>query len=236
MSKVVQYELKRLLWNKIFFGILVICLGFGVSLLQGEIIMGVSNTAPFSPWSFGSYLSQLIPVICLGELFFLTFFLSDKKRKVNIIIQSTPISPWRYALIRCGTVLVGTLLLAICVIILYLVSYTVLFGKFDYGALVLPAFLALFPAMLFCLGVGYRLGAIHPVLLYLLMPVIFILSIMPLQPILDFSMGSFFETHPLALGILDPAFTVTYSLLGIRAMYAVVGILLLVCGRHKKIF
>ena len=83
MSKIIIYELRRLLWNKVFFGILVICLGFGFSLLQGEIIMGVSNTAPFSPWSFGSYLSQLIPVICLGELFFLTFFFSDKKRKVN---------------------------------------------------------------------------------------------------------------------------------------------------------
>ena len=234
MSKIVQYELKRLLWNKIFFGILVICLGFGLSLLLGEIIMGVSNTAPFSPWSFGSYLSQLIPIICLGELFFLTFFLSDKKRKVDIIIQSTPISPWRYALIRCGTVLAGTLLLAICVITLYLVSYTVLFGKFDYGALVFPALLALFPAILFCLGVGYRLGAIHPALLYLLMPAIFILT--PLQPILDFSMGSFFKMYPLELEILDPAFTVTYSLLGVRAMYTVVGMLLFVCRKRKKIF
>ncbi len=234
MSKIIIYELRRLLWNKVFFGILVICLGFGFSLLQGEIIMGVSNTAPFSPWSFGSYLSQLIPVICLGELFFLTFFFSDKKRKVNSIIQTTPISPWHYALIRCGTVLAGTLLLAICAIILYLVSYSVLFGKFNYGALVFPAFLALFPVMLFCLGVGYKLGNIHSVFLYLLMFVVFVLSAMPIQPILDFSMGSFFKTQPLQLGILDPAFTVTYPLLCGRVMYTMVGVLLLVCGRRKK--
>ena len=58
MNKVIQYECKRLLWNKIFFGILIICLFLSFSLLHGEILMGVSNTAPFSPWSFGSYLSR----------------------------------------------------------------------------------------------------------------------------------------------------------------------------------
>ncbi len=227
MSRIIYYEFKRLLWNKVFFGILIICLGFSMILLQGEILMGVSNTAPFSPWSFGRYLSQIIPIICLSELFFLTFFASDKKQKVAVLIKCTPFSPRRYAMMRCCTVLAAALLLAVCAIVLYLGFYSALFGKFNYGALILPALLALLPSMLFCLGAGYRLGSIHLTLLYLLMPVIFILSTMPLHALLDFSMGNFFQNYPLTLGILDPAFAVSPSLLCGRAIYTITGILLL---------
>ncbi len=225
MNKVIQYECKRLLWNKIFFGILIICLFLSFSLLHGEILMGVSNTAPFSPWSFGSYLSQLIPIICLGELFFLTFFISDKKRNIDILIKSTPISPRRYAVMRCGTIFVAALLLVICVIALYLGFFSTLFGTLNYGELMLPALLAVLPTMLFCLGAGYQLGAIHPILLYLLMPAVFILSSTPL---LDLSMGNYFHNYPLVLGNLDPAFTVNGTLLCKRALYGIIGILLLV--------
>lgn len=68
MNKIFRYELRRLLWNKLFFGILLVSLGYGWLTLTGSVVRGVAHTAPFSPWSFGYYLSQALPLICLGDL------------------------------------------------------------------------------------------------------------------------------------------------------------------------
>ncbi len=76
MVKIFRYECKRLLWNKFFFGILAVTLFYGWQVLTGATILGVSHTAPFSPWTFGDYLSRLLPLLWIGVLFFLTFFTS----------------------------------------------------------------------------------------------------------------------------------------------------------------
>ena len=76
MHKIFHYELKRLLWNKFFFGLLVVTLFYAYQVFTGEIILGVAHTAPFSPWSFGCYLSRLLPLLWVGELFFLSFFVN----------------------------------------------------------------------------------------------------------------------------------------------------------------
>ena len=78
MRKVFYYECKRLLWNKFFFGLLLVLLFFGWQVLDRVTILGVSHTAPFSPWSFGDYLGRLLPLLWIGALFFLTFFISAK--------------------------------------------------------------------------------------------------------------------------------------------------------------
>ena len=78
MVKIFRYECKRLLWNKFFFGILAVTLFYGWQVLGGTTILGVAHTAPFSPWSFGDYLSRMVPLLWVGVLFFLTFFTSPK--------------------------------------------------------------------------------------------------------------------------------------------------------------
>ena len=115
MNKIFRYELRRLLWNKLFFGILLVSLGYGWLTLTGSVVRGVAHTAPFSPWSFGYYLSQALPLICLGELFFLAFFFSREERLLRPLTQATPIRQRRYAALRCGAVLTATLVLCLCV-------------------------------------------------------------------------------------------------------------------------
>lgn len=78
MVKIFRYECKRLLWNKFFFGILAVTLFYGWQVLTGASILGVSHTAPFSPWTFGDYLSRLLPLLWIGVLFFLTFSLQGR--------------------------------------------------------------------------------------------------------------------------------------------------------------
>lgn len=81
MRKIFCYELRRLLWNRFFLGIALALLFYGWQVLGGVTILGVSHTAPFSPWSFGDYLSRMLPLLWIGALFFLTFFTSDKARR-----------------------------------------------------------------------------------------------------------------------------------------------------------
>ncbi|MDE6280478.1 MAG: hypothetical protein K2M15_01585, partial [Oscillospiraceae bacterium] len=134
MIKLFRYELRRVLLSKLFFVVLLVCLGFGWLTLTTVTIRGTAHTAPFSPWSFGDYLSRLLPLLCLGELCLVSVFTSRRERAVQIITQTTPINPGRYALIRWGAVLVGTLALWLCVIVLAVGFYVSLFGWQDYGA------------------------------------------------------------------------------------------------------
>ena len=113
MRKIFLYECKRLLWNKFFFGILLILLLFGWQVLDQVTILGVAHTAPFSPWSFGDYLSRMLPLLWIGALFFLTFFTSEKARRVTVLTDATPVPPRRFGLIRCAAALSGTGLLAL---------------------------------------------------------------------------------------------------------------------------
>ena len=76
MRKIFLYECKRLLWNIFFAGLVLVLLFYGWQVLGGVTILGVSHTAPFSPWSFGDYLSRMLPLLWIGALFFLTFFTS----------------------------------------------------------------------------------------------------------------------------------------------------------------
>lgn len=70
MAKIFGYECRRLLWNKFFLGLLAVLLFYGWQVLDWVTILGVSHTAPFSPWSFGDYLCRLLPLMWIGALFF----------------------------------------------------------------------------------------------------------------------------------------------------------------------
>ena len=53
----------------------------------------------------------MLPVLWIGSLFFLTFFMSAKAKRVSVLIDATPINPRRYAIARCAAALTGTCLL-----------------------------------------------------------------------------------------------------------------------------
>ena len=77
----------------------------------------------------------------IRELFFLAFFFSKEERLLRPLTQATPIRQRRYAALRCGAVLTATLVLCLCVAALAVGFYVPLFGRVDYGELVLPALL-----------------------------------------------------------------------------------------------
>ena len=52
------------MWNKFFARLAIVLLLYGALVLRNVTILGVSHTAPFSPWSFGDYLSRML--LCCG--------------------------------------------------------------------------------------------------------------------------------------------------------------------------
>ena len=138
MCKIFRYECKRLLWNKFFVGLLLVVLFYGWQVLNSVTILGVSHTAPFSPWSFGDYLSRMSPLLWIGALLFLTFFTSPKARRTAVLIDATQVVPRKYVLTRCAAALVGTGLLTLACLVEAAVFYGWYFGWFDWGTLLFP--------------------------------------------------------------------------------------------------
>ena len=233
MIKIFLYECKRLILNKFFFGILFVLLFYGWQVLSNATILGVSHTAPFSSWSFGDYLSRMLPLLWIGALFFLTFFTSSKARRAAVLTDATQTSPRRYALARCGAALSGTVLLSLACLVEAAVFYGRYFGWYAWGGLLVPALVTLLPALVFALGSGWLLGRIRPWLIYVWMAVPFACMALPLPKTLSLWNGSFFTNYPLTLGILDPAFSLPVSVVLAQCGLLLCGIALLVYRSGK---
>ena len=233
MTKIFLYECKRLILNKFFFGILFVLLFYGWQVLSNATILGVSHTAPFSAWSFGDYLSRMLPLLWIGVLFFLTFFTSAKARRAAVLTDATQTSPRRYALARCSAALMGTVLLTLACLVEAAVFYGRYFGWYAWGELLVPTIVTLIPALVFALGSGWLLGRIRPWLIYVWMAVPFACMALPLPKTLSLWNGSFFTNYPLTLGILDHAFSLPVSVVLAQCGLLLCGIALLVYRSGK---
>lgn len=233
-----KYECKRLLWNKFFCGFVLIVLFYGWQVLSSVTILGVSHTAPFSPWSFGDYLCRMIPLLWMGTLLLLTFFTSGKARRVGALTDAAPVAPRRYALARCAAALTGALALALGCILQAAVFYGWYFDWYGWGTLALPALLSLLPVLMFALGSGWVLGQTRPWLLYVWMLPPFLCRGLPLPGALGIWSGAFFSGYPLTLENLDPAWSVPAGVLAAQCGLCAVGAALLavrpVCAKRSQ--
>ena len=236
MCKLFRYECRRLLWNQFSLGLLLVLLLYGWQVLHGVTILGVSHTAPFSPWSFGDYLSRMLPLLWVGALFFLTFFTSPGARRAAVLTDAAQTPPWRYALVRCAAALAGTGLLALACLAEAALFYGVYFSWYGWGSLLLPVLAVLAPPMAFALGSGWLLDRARPWLVYAWMPVPFLCAALPLPEALGLWNGRFFTQYPLTLGTLDPPFSLSAeaSLAQCALLAAGVGLLLLQPGARGR--
>ena len=234
MGKIFRYECRRLLWNKFLGGLLLVLLFYGWQVLSRVTILGVSHTAPFSPWSFGDFLCRMVPLLWIGNLFFLTFFTSGKARRAAVLTDAAPMEPRRYALARCGAALAGTALLALAALAEAAVFYGWYFGWHGWGELLLPALVTLVPPLAFALGSGWLLGRVRPWLVYVWMPLPFALALLPLPEALELWNGSFFTQYPLTLGTLDPAFSLPVAVLLVQCALLTAGVVLLALPRRRR--
>ena len=106
--------------------------------------------------------------------------LIGKARRTAALTDAAPIRPQIYALIRCGAALTGTALLACLCLAEAAVFYSHYFRWHAWGSLLLPAAVTLIPSLVFALGSGWLLGRIRQWLVYVWMPLPFVLQALPL--------------------------------------------------------
>lgn len=233
MTKILKYKLRRLLFNRFFIGLLLINGVFAWYTLTTDTIAGVAHTAPFSPWSFGAYLSTVMPLLMITILFLLTFFYSKREAQVRTLTAATPVSTVQYMLIRSLAVVLGFLLLLALVVGMAFYFYAEYFGYRHFAVFLVPALLTILPALAFMLGAGHFLGRMHAGWLYALMLVSFAMLFLRIPGEFDLFGAGYYASMPLSLPVgLDgePAFFVSTPFLVARLGYLVLGIDLFVAS------
>lgn len=230
LRRILKYELRRLIWNKIFIGLLFINGVYSWYILSTDTIKGTAYTAPFSQWSFGTYLASVMPLAVLTMLFLVSIYYSKQEKQVEVLTTATPINPIHYALVRSGVIAIGFLIICMVLFGLSLFFYISVFNYWDFTPFILPTLMILLPCFFFSLGVGYIAGRIHPRLLYVLMLVALIIGFAGNGGDFDFFGHGYFSSYPLTLPIGsngEPAFVVSAGFGIARVLYLVVGVILL---------
>lgn len=241
MRRIFRYELRRLLLNKFFLGLMVVTGLYSYQILSGDIIRGIAYTAPFSAWSYGAYISGILPVLLITLLFFITFLYDRKEKQVETITHATPVDQRAYRAVRYAAMAVGFCVVTALSVVISLVFYASVFGYTGFGAFVTPLLMTVIPAMLLIFGLGILLGKVHVGLVYGLMLLMLVAGFIPLPPALDILGGRFFAQTPLTLPVGadgEPAFVVPTAVALVRVLAALVGAGLVawgIAGRQKRI-
>ena len=179
MVKIFYYELRRLLGNRFTVGLLLVALLYGYWTMRGEILLGIANTAPFSPWSFGAYLAEMMPLLLVALLCFLSILTSDTGKRVEVLIAATPLSQAVHCRIRYTAVTVAFLVVTAVPVVYAVGFYGIIFGAIDWNTLLLPLVITVFPPFLLVMGTGLWLGRVHHRLLMALVAVVLLLAVVP---------------------------------------------------------
>lgn len=234
MSTLFRYELRRLIRNKFFIVMLIIIGVYALTVLTGETILGTANTAPYSGWSFGAYLSSIMPMAALTVLLLLSGFYSKKEKRVEILLEVTPIKNSSRALLRVGAITVCFAIICAVTFGMAVWFYISVFGHF--ATSILPSVLVILPCYAVTLGFGLNAGRIHPAALYALMILLFVAGSLNLGSF-DFFGGGYFANYPLTLPVGangEPPFEVGSMFIAARLLYAAAGGILLITGIRAK--
>lgn len=235
MSRIFKYELKRLIMNKFFLGLLIISAIYSHEVMTRDIILGVANTAPFSGWSYGAYLAKVLPILLVALLFFISFLYSKQEMSVQALTKATPINQCKFQMLRYGTIIIAFILISAVPIIYSLCFYSVNFHFLNFESLVLPVVITLLPAILFLFGLGSLGGRCHQGIIFALMVVVLLINYVPLPYEIDLFGGNFFEKYPASLNLVEPAFSMPVSVIIGKLIFSLVGLgMMLISGIEKN--
>ncbi len=237
MNKIFRYELRRLIWNKFFIGLLVINGIFAWFVLTTDTIAGAAYTAPFSRWSFGAYLASILPLTILTVLFLLSVYYSKNEKQVEILTSVTPVNKVRYALVRSAAITICFLTICAVIFVLGIYFYITVFDYRDIIPFLLPSGMIMLPCLLFSLGIGHLAGRIHQGLLYALMLIVMVVGYAGFGGSFDFFGHWYFSSYPISLPVGndgEPAFMLSSGFMLARLVYLVTGGILLTIGISRQ--
>lgn len=216
-----------MLWNRIFFGLLVVNGLFAWFVLSLDIIQGIAYTAPFSAWSFCTYIGKTLPLAMATVLLLLSSYYGRKQKQLETLTLAAPVTASRQQLLRTAAAGVCFLLIFLVTACLAAYFYAALFRFTDFAAFLLPSLLLALPCFLFLAGLGQLLAGLHRSLLYLLTAAAFVLGYCGPQTTLDLFGARYFSSRPLTLPVGadgEPAFALTASFCAARLLYLAAGI------------
>lgn len=227
MNKIFYYELKRMIFNRLFLGMFVVNGVFAWYVLTTDIIAGIAYTAPFSSWSYGTYLGKVMPISILTILLLLSGYHGKKQKQVEILTMTTPVSPAKQMLIQTAVLTVCFAVLCILITGISTIFYIRFFQLSEFADFILPSLLLILPCFVFSVGLGQLLGRFHQVLIFVLVLIVFAVGFCGIQNVFDFFGSGYFSSYPLTLPVNadgEPDFAVDILFGIIRLLYFFIGI------------
>jgi len=226
LNKIFYYELKRMIFNRLFLGMFIVNGIFDWYILTADIITGIAYTAPFSSWSYGTYLGKAMPIAILTILLLLSGYHGKKQKQIEVLTMTTPVSPTKQMLIQTAVLTACFALLCILTIGISTFFYIRFFQFSELSAFILPSLLLILPCFVFSVGLGQLLGRLHQGLIFVFMLIVFVIGTCSIQNVFDFFGSGYFSFYPLTLPINidgEPDFAVDIVFGIIRLLYFLLG-------------
>lgn len=170
----IKHETRRLIFNKKYFYMLLILAVFTLDILLRLVIHGEYGTAPFSKWSYSSFITMISPLLMIILVLLCTSVFCEKEMKIRKIIYSTPITQIKYYIIKAASIYIAFTISALVPIIMSFIYYGVLFKFYNYIVFVKPIAFFLIPISILSLGGFLFIGKMSIKLLYALIPFAFL--------------------------------------------------------------
>lgn len=240
MKKVFCYELRRVLFSWLFLAMLVVNGMYAWYVLTSEIISGVAHTAPFSVWSYCTYIGEAMPMGMITVLLLLAGYYGKKQKQAEILLSAAPVTPAQHLVLR--SLVLGVCFLVVCAVIMIAaaVFYISFFQYSDYAVFLLPACLLIIPCFSFMLGLGHLLGRLHQGFVYLLAGLASLIRLAAADYKWDLFCAGYFSGYPLTLApgeSGEPGFYMQPAWVAFRILYFLLGMgflfLSVHCARRK---
>lgn len=202
-----HYEFKRLVLSREYLLLMVAVLAYCVALLRSTVIFGTLYTAPFSQWTFCSYLSSVTVLLLVLLLALCARQFTASERGAMAIIGATPMPASTFKAIRYGTIACAFLIAAVLSAVVCFVFYWLTFDYMDFGGLIASGLMLLLPSALLMFGAAMLLGNKKAALVYVLLAAVLIVGVfgISLPAYIDIIGSS--VTLPLYAGVHDFGFT-----------------------------
>lgn len=229
MIKIFAYELRRLMLNKFY---LILCIAISIysySVLRGSVILGISGTAPFSPWSFGWYVSQIAPLVSIGLLLPISALFSKKEKSVQLLTLPSCISIRGYFLARLCAIILATSFFCALTFGIAMVFYAQVFAHNSVAEFLLPALVVFLPMLLFSAGIGLFAGKIYPAAVYVLMLLMLMIGFVPVPEFFDLTASRYFVEAPQLLASSlagEVPFRISAGFAVSRTLFTAIGLLI----------
>ncbi|WP_027626303.1 hypothetical protein [Clostridium lundense] len=236
--KILKYELKRIIFSKIFVITFIIALFFSMIDLYTKIIQGVSGTSPFSKWSYCKFLCDINTIMLLILMLTCTGLFSRNEERVREITSCTSLPQKKYLATKSLALFISYLIIAVCCILISLAFYKTTFSFINFQSFLLPILIILLPTFVFVFGTSMFLGSKSQILLYVWIPIVLILSLISFSstPFIDIFAKGYVTYMPTVLSVDsfgEPVFSLSLDFIISRLIFTLVGMVLYVASFKK---